>query len=706
HDFFTRFVQTQGYVDAFLIDSSGNVVYSLRKGGSFAARLTADEYADSNLTGLYQQLRNAEAGQTYLADVRLFDDEKALFIGSPIYQGSAFLGILAYQLPLSEINAIVQDRSGLGKTGETYLAGKVGDQNELRSDRVVKAGNYIGDPKPGDDADQALAGVTGETFKVGSTGVYEISVFSPLAIETPGLNWAILTTISVEEMMVPKAEGAELDMIAQFKETYGYYDVFLISPDGYIFYTIEHEPDFQTNILTGPYQDSNLADLVADVLENQQPVEIVDFEPYAPSLDDPAGFFAAPVFYQGDVALIVAAQISLDDINALMGERSGLGESGETYVVGQDNLFRNDSRFLDQLGVETSIMNEAWPIDTVATRSALEGGSGTEVIADYRGVSVLSSWSPLVLRAPDENHPDGIVWAFMAEIDEAEALQPVGVQTRTILTIALLIGVLTVAAGFGVSQLLANPIIRLTGVAQQVSAGDLSVQAEVTTQDEVSILAKTFNTMTAQLRETLEGLEERVAERTRNLELAAEVGRSVSQVRALDVMLRDACELIRKEFDLYYTQVYLTDPSQRNLILEAGTGEVGAQLLARGHRLQLNTGSINGRAAVEKRTVVISDTAESATFRPNALLPDTRGEMAVPLIVGEKVVGVLDMQSSQPGVLNEEVLPAFEALAGQLAVAIQNANLLAETEQARAEVEKQAARLVRTGWNEYMDAIH
>jgi len=209
-----------------------------------------------------------------------------------------------------------------------------------------------------------------------------------------------------------------------------------------------------------------------------------------------------------------------------------------------------------------------------------------------------------------------------------------------------------------------------------------------------------------ELQELSKSLEQRIANRTRNLELAAEVGRAVSQVRSLDVMLKEACELILKEFNLYYVQVYLTDPSQTTLKLEAGTGTVGVQLLGRGHSLPLNTGSVNGRAATEKRSVVISDTAQSATFRQNPLLPDTRGEMTVPLIVANKVVGVLDMQSNQPGVLTEEILPAFEALAGQLAVAIQNANLLAETEQARAQVEAQARRLVQQGWSEHLDAIH
>ncbi len=209
-----------------------------------------------------------------------------------------------------------------------------------------------------------------------------------------------------------------------------------------------------------------------------------------------------------------------------------------------------------------------------------------------------------------------------------------------------------------------------------------------------------------ELEELSKSLEQRIADRTRNLALAAEVGRSVSQVRALDVMLKDACELILKEFNLYYVQVYLTDANASNLRLEAGTGSVGAQLVGRGHSLPLNTGSINGRAATEKSSVVIPDTAQSVTFRQNPLLPETRGEMAVPLIAADKVVGVLDMQSNQPGVLTNEVLPAFEALAGQLAVAIQNANLLEETNQARAEVEAQARRLVRQGWSEHLDAIH
>ena len=277
---------------------------------------------------------------------------------------------------------------------------------------------------------------------------------------------------------------------------------------------------------------------------------------------------------------------------------------------------------------------------------------------------------------------------------------------RTITLISLIV---ILGAGF-ISSLaahyLTSPIRNLTGTSGEIAAGNLSARASIETDDEIGDLARTFNGMTAQLQETLGGLETRVAERTHDLELAAEVGRAVSQVRALDVMLTDAAELIRKQFDLYYTQIYLINPGKTHLILQSGTGLVGRELLGRSHRLPLDTASINGRAAIEKNAVAVANTLSSSTFRPNPLLPETRSEISAPLLIGETVIGVLDLQSDKPGVLSRDLLPAVETLAGQLAIAIQNARLLEETERARAEVEAQARRLTRANWSEYLDAIH
>jgi len=208
-----------------------------------------------------------------------------------------------------------------------------------------------------------------------------------------------------------------------------------------------------------------------------------------------------------------------------------------------------------------------------------------------------------------------------------------------------------------------------------------------------------------ELRSLQSSLEQRVSIATRDLGLAAEVGRRLSLVRDTDVMLTDAVEMIGERFDLYYTQVYLTDPTGRALILRAGTGEVGQILLRRGHRLPVDMSSLNGITATERRAVIVEDTETSSVHRPNPLLPDTRSEMVVPLLVGERVVGVLDMQSVQPGAFSEENLPAFEALAGQLAISIANAELFEETERARTVVEEQTRRLTSEGWQDFMDAI-
>jgi GAF domain-containing protein len=234
----------------------------------------------------------------------------------------------------------------------------------------------------------------------------------------------------------------------------------------------------------------------------------------------------------------------------------------------------------------------------------------------------------------------------------------------------------------------------------------MMAQARVNSRDEIGTLASTFNNMARQLRELLGSLEQRVADRTHDLELAHEVGRAVTEkVDDLSMMLNEAVETIRFKFDLYYTQVYLADPSGHNLMLRAGTGDAGAQLLSRGHRLAISSASLNGRAASDRAPVLVGDTQKSANFLPNPLLPDTRSELAVPLIASGKVVGVLDMQSTKVGTFSDANIPAFQVLAGQLAIAIQNAALFEKVEQSRQEVEEQAQRLTISGWQDFLNAI-
>ncbi len=192
-----------------------------------------------------------------------------------------------------------------------------------------------------------------------------------------------------------------------------------------------------------------------------------------------------------------------------------------------------------------------------------------------------------------------------------------------------------------------------------------------------------------ELRQFSEQLEERVAARTQELSLAANVAQGLSTIQDLDALLDNAVVLIQASFNLYYVQVYLLDESGEYLVLHAGTGGVGQTLLEQKHRLPLASQSINSTAVTNKQPVIVADTSKSTLFQPNPLLPQTRSEMAVPLILENQAVGVLNLQSNKVGEVSNESLPAFQTLAGQLAIAINNANLFTERKQAVASLQEE-----------------
>ncbi len=200
-------------------------------------------------------------------------------------------------------------------------------------------------------------------------------------------------------------------------------------------------------------------------------------------------------------------------------------------------------------------------------------------------------------------------------------------------------------------------------------------------------------------------LEESVQERTRQLAVAAEVGQRISHMQDLDKLLAESVELIREQFGLYHAQIYLADANGQNLNLRASTGSIGQQLLNRGHRLPIQPGSINGTAAFSKEPVLVADTRNNPLFQQNPLLPYTRSELAVPLMVGGKLLGVLDLQSDRPEALTTENVSIYSSLADQLAVAVDNAYLLREAEVARQEVEQHLQQITYQGWKNFLDGI-
>lgn len=306
-----------------------------------------------------------------------------------------------------------------------------------------------------------------------------------------------------------------------------------------------------------------------------------------------------------------------------------------------------------------------------------------------------------------EQQIQGVVTKNEALIDATNSAVLAQAQQRLILLVAgyVILLIVVVALAMVVQQSVTRPLADLRRGAEDFLSRRKGTSIPVEGTDELSLLSRTFNQITTELAQTLASLQERVAAATRNLLTASEVGRSVGQVQDLNTLLKNAVDLIRERFNLYYTQVYLLDPAGRRLVLRAGTGDVGRQLMSSQHALPLDLASLNGTAAMESRSVVVEDTEKSAIHRRNPLLPDTRSEMVIPLVIGNRLVGTLDIQSAEAGSLNEANRPAFEALAGQLAIAVQNATLLADAAAARADLEAQTARMVRSRWQDFLNAV-
>ncbi len=279
-------------------------------------------------------------------------------------------------------------------------------------------------------------------------------------------------------------------IFSEYLKEFGYYDIFLVDPEsGHIVYTVFKEVDYGTSLLTGPYRDTNIAKAFKAANQATDPdfTILVDYEPYDPSYSAPAAFIASPIF-DGDERLgVLIFQMPIDRINAVMQERSGMGETGETYLVGQDKLMRSDSRFAD----ESTILRR--PVDTVAVERALAGESGADIVPDYRGVNVLSVYRPLAIP--------GVDWVVLAEQDEAEAFAEA---QRLLLEVGLLVGLGVVLASGGailVSNSFARPIRTVTEIARHLASGDLDQTIDIQRRDEIGTMATAFREMIAYLRE-------------------------------------------------------------------------------------------------------------------------------------------------------------------------------------------------------------
>ena len=182
-----------------------------------------------------------------------------------------------------------------------------------------------------------------------------------------------------------------------------------------------------------------------------------------------------------------------------------------------------------------------------------------------------------------------------------------------------------------------------------------------------------------ELEELSKSLEQRVAERTKALATSAEVSRRLTAILNPRELASEVVNQIQTAFNYYYAQIYLFDETGENLVLTSGTGEAGTAMLKRGHALPKGRGLV-GRAAENGESILVSDTSQDPDWLPNDLLPETKAEAAIPIALGNKVLGVLDVQDNITNDINSDDIILLESLASQVAISLQNAELYARAE--------------------------
>ena len=297
-------------------------------------------------------------------------------------------------------------------------------------------------------------------------------------------------------------------------------------------------------------------------------------------------------------------------------------------------------------------------------------------------------------------------------------LKTIGELSRGVILQLVVSLLITSLAGGAAIVVVLNPILQLSRFADRLAGGELeALHDDSELEGEIAILAKSLNNLAVRIREAISNLEQRVIERTKDLEESsrkiekrasqleaiADTASSVASLQDVDQLLPHITKLINERFGFYHAGIFLLSEDNEYAVLRAANSEGGQKMLSRKHRLRVGQEGIVGVSIAQKRARVALDVGKDAVFFNNPDLPATRSELALPLMIGSVVIGVLDVQSEQPNAFSEEDIKVLGTLANQVAVAIENARLYQQSQEALKELDNTFQRYMSNEWRQFVE---
>ncbi len=383
---------------------------------------------------------------------------------------------------------------------------------------------------------------------------------------------------------------------------------------------------------------------------------------------------------------------SLDTLSTAI-QLSNIGNTGMAFIVDANNqvLAHPNPQF---------VTDELTNLSTNPAVAALRN-SGPDQIIRYRDNSG-------ELWIATANVLDN-GWGIIVQQQEREILAE-SQGFRTVTTVITTLGIMLIGSLIYLSiRQATTPILSLTDTATAISAGDFTKVAPIESEDEFGVLARSFNQMTAQLLDLINSLEDRITERTQNLEkrttqlqAAADVGRAAATVLDLNTLFEEAVYAIRDRFNLYYVGLFLVDDTKEWAYLRTGTGEAGQAMLTRRHRIRVGSGMI-GWSIANALPRIAQEAGEDAVRLATEELPETRSEAAIPLRARGLVLGAITIQDNQPDAFDEDTITIFQTMADLVSIAINNAQLYTDAQDALATAQRAYGQISQNAWLEAIE---